>query len=237
MKRFFSLPVTDTLFGLDRCMAGGWKALALVSLGLIGGWWIYVPIHELLHAAACMATGGTVDRLEIDPIYLGEVLASAIPWVEAGGEYAGRLSGFDTGGNDAIYLATVFGPYLLTLFPGVWWLRKAAQRQSSLFFGMSLPVALGPFISVTGDAYEIGSILTTLVGPWSSAASQELLRGDDVFLKVRQLADAGSGGAWAAFVVAAALGLLWAFATYRAGAWLADRLHQEAVQDPREDAS
>jgi hypothetical protein len=42
-----------------------------------------------------------VWRLEIDPLYGGALLARWLPFVEAGGEYAGRLSGFDTAGSDA----------------------------------------------------------------------------------------------------------------------------------------
>ena len=233
MKRWLTLPFTDVLYGLDRCMAGGWKALVLVTVGLIAGWWIYVPIHELLHAAACLITGGEVSTLEIDPIYFGGLLAAVIPFVEAGGDYAGRLSGFDTHGNDFIYLATVLGPYLLTLLPGVWWLRRAAQARRGFLFGFSLPIALAPLVSATGDAYEIGSILTTLWGPWSGEGSRQLLRGDDLFLKVGELAEQGSAGPWIAAALAAMLGLLWALGSYWLGGKIAHRLGEPRLQDPR----
>ena len=42
----------DAFHGLDRCLDRGWRALVLALLGLAAGWWVYVPLHELLHAAA-----------------------------------------------------------------------------------------------------------------------------------------------------------------------------------------
>ncbi len=233
MTGFLTTPFSDALFGLDRCMAKGVRSLGLVALGLLVGWWIYVPIHELLHAAGCLIGGGTVTRLEISPIYLGGALAAVIPWVEAGGEYAGRLSGFDVGGSDGIYLLTDFAPFLLTLLPGVWLLRRAARRQQPLVFGLALPLAFAPFTSITGDAYEIGSILTTHLGPWSSAGAREILRGDDLFYKFSDVADAASGGLWLASALATFLGLIWALSTYAAGGWIARQLGQAPIEDPK----
>src|SRR5262249_20119331 len=120
-------PATDVLCGLDRCLTGA-SALPIIGLGLAAGWWLYVPVHELLHAAACAVAGGTVSRLEIDPLYGGSLWARIFPFVTSGSEYAGRLSGFDTGGSDAVYLATDLGPFLLTLVPGVWAMRWTARR-------------------------------------------------------------------------------------------------------------
>ena len=233
MRRFLTTPFTDALFGLDRCMARGLTSLAWVTAGLLGGWWLYVPVHELLHAAGCLIGGGTVTRLEISPIYLGGVLARVIPWVEAGGEYAGRLSGFDVGGNDGVYLLTDFAPFLLTLFPGVWLLRRTARRRQPFLFGLTLPLALAPFTSITGDAYEIGSILTTRLGPWGSEGAKEILRGDDLFYKFSDVASASTAGLWAGLAVAAGIGLLWALSTYAAGAWIARGLGQKALEDPK----
>ncbi len=213
---FFAAPVRDLLEGLDRCLDAGVRGLLLIAAGLITGWWLYVPIHELLHAFACLATGGTVTRLEIDPFYGGGVLARFIPFVEAGGEYAGRLVGFDTGGNDLVYLATDFGPYLLTLFPGVWALRRAGEHGHGFLFGFWLPFAFAPFISLPGDAYEIGSIVVTWLPPWEGL---EALRSDDVFRlasELSKLADPPWGGAALAFLV----GAWWAFVTYGLGRWL-----------------
>lgn len=226
--RILRLPWVDTVHGLDRCLGRGAdhganhgaRSLALVFLGLAVSWWVYVPLHELLHAAGCAATGGTVTELQIAPVYGGALLARLFPWVTAGGDYAGRLSGFDTGDSDFIYLATVLAPYLLTVFPGVWALRWAGRRGHAALFGVSLPVALAPFVSLPGDAYEIGSIVTTRLPPWTAQA--ELLRGDDVIRIGREVAAAGGGAlGWTGLTLAFLLGVLWALATYGLGAALA----------------
>jgi hypothetical protein len=233
LSGFFLRPFQDAFHGLDHCLGGGMPALLRVALGLAVGWWVYVPLHELLHALACMATGGTVQELEISPLYGGGLLAAWIPWVTAGGEYAGRLTGFDTGGSDLVYLATDFGPFLLTLLPGVWWLRRAARAASPLAFGASVPFALAPFTSITGDAYEIGSILVTRMPPWFQVGWKDLLRGDDVLLKVEELSSAGAGASvWAGLVVAVTLGLAWAFVTYGLGGGIARLLGQPPLEAP-----
>ncbi|MEM7049553.1 MAG: hypothetical protein AAF604_07840 [Acidobacteriota bacterium] len=224
--RFLTLPFREVLRGQELCLRGlpdlGWMAL-----GLLVGWFVYVPLHELLHAFACLATGGEVTRLEIDHLYGGALWARLFPFVVAGSDYAGRLSGFDTFGNDAIYLATDLGPFLLTL-PGVWALRRWARQGKGLGFGFTLPFALAPFLSLNGDAYEIGSILVTRLAPWSTPVVRELLRGDDVFL-VGSLLGEASAVTVVGFVLAALLGVLWAFATYGLAAWLASRLGQGSL--------
>ncbi len=217
---FFAAPVTDLLAGLERCLEAGTRSLFLVLGGLVAGWWIYVPIHELMHAFACLVTGGTISRLEIDPLYGGALLARLLPFVEAGGDYAGRLAGFDTGGSDLVYLATVFGPYLLTLLPGVWAMRYAGHKRSGFGFGFWLPFALAPFMSLTGDAYEIGSILVTQVPPW---AGLEALRSDDVFRLVPELGKLADPP-WIGAALAFLTGVLWAFATYAAARWLPEQI-------------
>ena len=213
----------DALHGLDRCLDRGVRGLALALLGLAAGWWLYVPVHELLHAAACLAAGGEVTRLEIAPQYGGGLLARVFPFVVSGGEYAGRLSGFDTRGSDLIYLATDFGPFLLTLFPGVWLLRRAGSAGKPVLFGLALPFAFAPVLSVTGDAYEIGSILVTQLPPWGEA-----LRGDDLVKKAQELA-ALPAPPWGGFVLAALLGLAWAVLTCLAGGAVARALGQGPV--------
>ena len=223
-------PALDAFRGLDRLLDGGMASLAKIFLGLGLGWWLYVPVHELLHAGACLATGGGVERLEIDGMYGGALLAKIFPFVVSGSEYAGRLSGFDTGGSDFVYLATDFGPFLLTLFPGVWLLRHAVFKRRAFLFGLALPLALAPFISLTGDAYEIGSILTTSSGPWSDAASSALLRGDDVFKKFAELRAAGSSAPWGGFGLAIALGFAWAEGTFALGALIARKLGRRAIE-------
>ncbi len=183
-------------------------------VGLAVGWWVYVPIHEILHAAACVATGGSVEQLEISAIHGGHLWSAILPFVVAKSEYAGRLSGFDTAGSDLVYLATDFGPFVLTMLPGLWALRRAGRRSAPFLFGFWLPFAVAPFTSLTGDAYEIGSILITSVGPWSGEPAQELLRGDDLFLKIGRLRDHTGPAPWAGLGLASLLGLLWAVAVY-----------------------
>jgi hypothetical protein len=209
---------------------GGTAALGKIFLGLGLGWWLYVPIHELLHAGACVAAGGHVERLEIDGMYGGALLARIFPFVVSGSEYAGRLSGFDTGGSDLVYLATDFGPFLLTLFPGVWLLRRAVEKRRAFLFGLSLPLALAPFLSLTGDAYEIGSILATQWGTWADGASRALLRGDDAIKKFAELRAAGARASWTGFGVALTLGFCWAEATFALGALIARRLGQRSIE-------
>ncbi|MEM9553145.1 MAG: hypothetical protein AAGC60_02725 [Acidobacteriota bacterium] len=221
LSRLAARPVLDVWRGLDRCLAppAGVPQLGLVFLGLVAGWWIYVPVHELLHAAGCLATGGTVSRLEVQPLYGGTLLAAWLPWVVAGGEYAGRLAEFDTGGSDWVYLATDLAPYVLTVFPGVFALLWAGRRGRPALYGFTLPWALAPFLSLPGDAFEIGTLAVTQVAPWRDLA--DTLRGDDAVLWV---ASAGPGAPWGGFVLSLILGLLWAYATYGLGALVARRL-------------
>ncbi len=231
VKAFFSRPWLDVFRGLDASLEAGGRAFAAVGLGLAAGYWLYVPLHELLHAFACMATGGTVTRLEVAPTFGGVLLARIFPWVVSGGEYAGRLSGFDTGGSDLVYLATDLGPFLLTLWPGVWLLRWAARRRQAALFGASLPFALAPFLSATGDAYEIGSILVTRLPPWTEPATRALLRGDDLLKKVPELA-ALEPAPWGGLVLATILGLAWAVATCALAGGVARLLGQSALRSP-----
>ena len=220
VRRFLAPPVTDFWHGFESSLERGVRGLLLVFLGLIVGWWIYVPLHELLHAAFCLLAGGSVSRLEIDALYGGHLLARVFPFVVAGGDYAGRLSGFDTGGSDLVYLATDLGPYLLTVFPGVWALRRAGGLGRPFGFGFWLPFALAPFLSLTGDAYEIGSILVTQLPPWQGSGE---LRSDDVFRLVAELRDR-QGAPWGGALLAFLAGTAWAFSTYALGSWVARRL-------------
>ena len=232
IRRLALLPAGDLVRGLDRGLGRDGRGLLAVGFGLLASWWLYVPLHELLHAAACAAAGGKVTRLEIDGLFGGALLARCFPFVVAGSDYAGRLAGFDPHGSDRVRLATDLGPFLLTLFPGVWALRRAARAGRPLLFGAALPFALAPFLSLGGDAYEIGAILVTRWPPWASPAALQLLRGDDLGLALRRLAAAGPHPPWGGAALAAGLGLAWALLTYGAGALVARGLGEPALEKP-----
>lgn len=134
--------------------------LAAVASTLVA-WWVYVPIHELLHAAACLAFGGEVRELEIGARYGGALLERVIPFVKARGDYAGRLTGFDTHGSDLAYLATVAAPYLPTVAAAFPMLRRARRDRSPLAFGAGAVLTAAPAMGLIGDFYEMGSILVS----------------------------------------------------------------------------
>ena len=103
--------------------------------------------------------------------------------------YAGRLVGFETRGSELCYLFTVFAPYLLTLIMGAMLLRSSFSRRYPLLFGAGLVIAFAPFISVTGDYYEMGSILITRVmGTLFPSSPWEAFRSDDVFRLLQEIA-------------------------------------------------
>lgn len=227
-------PAFDILRGMDRSL-GGWIAMPAMMLALLASWWIYVPLHELSHAWGCLAAGGTVSRLEIDEAYGAAWLAEWFPYIRPGSDYAGRLSGFDTGGSDWVYLATVFSPYLLTVFIGLPLLYLAIRHAKTWLLGAAIPWALTPFLSLTGDYYEMGSIIASrLVTPWLPDAMGRW-RGDDLPLLADTLFGRGGHGTLADALGLGAgflLGLTGAFLTYHAGAWLAARM----VGNPHEHA-
>ena len=216
--------LADVRGGLERAVDRGWRGLGSVALGLVAGWWLYVPCHELLHVAGCLAAGGSVTRLELAPVYGGALLGRVLPFVAAVGGPTSRLSGFDTRGSDLVYLATDLAPFLLTLFPGVWALRTCGRSGRAFLFGAALPVALAPFVSILGDAYEIGSILVTLLPAWAGEGIRALLRGDDALGALARVAERGGARALLGFALAAAVGALWALATYALAGGLATRL-------------
>jgi hypothetical protein len=190
------------------------------------GWWIYVPIHELSHAAGCVLFGGTVRRIDIPRIHGGGFLSEVFPVIAPSAGAAARLAAFDTGGSDLVYLATDLAPFILTIFPGVWLLRLAASSGRGFAFGASLPLALAPFLSLTGDAYEIGSIVVTNLSPWSAAQAREALRGDDLFRVISAMRADATAPAWGGLALATSIGLVWAFAIFYAGALIARLLRR-----------
>lgn len=236
--RVVALPVTDYLAALSTCLQplGPGRLVALVSAFILS-WWLYVPVHEIAHAYGCILTGGEVTRLEIDPLYGAAWLANVFPFVAVGSEYAGQLTGFDTRGSDFVYLATDFLPFLLTIFLGVPLLRSSAREhgrglRACAKLGAALPVAYAPFISLTGDYYEMGSILVSrVVSRAAPAFPLERWRSDDLLKLAGQLYSGGGDGTsfdLLGLAVSAALGAVLAFATYGLGAATSSALQGRA---------
>jgi hypothetical protein len=225
-------PVRDYMDALHACLGNAPVRYALVVIVAFAlAWWVYVPLHELLHAYGCLLTGGAVTRLEIDWIYGAPLLARVFPFVSVGSEYAGQLTGFDTHGNDIIYLATDFLPFVLTVVIGVPLLRAVPRWHGSLFWrcamlGAALPIAYAPFVSLTGDYYEMGSILVTrAVALWSPGFQLARWRSDDVFRLAAALAESDGSVADAVGVTSALLvGVVLAFTTYWLGTLAANFL-------------
>jgi len=140
-----------------------------------------------MHVAACLATGGTVTEVRLAPIHGGTILPRLFPFVTAAQDgYAGRVTGFDTHGSDLCYLATDLAPYLLTIFAGVPLLRRLparSPRSAAWLFGPAVVPAAAPFLSLTGDYFEMGTVLTTAT-PWGRP--YHLLRSDDLFRMMQE---------------------------------------------------
>lgn len=162
-----------------------------LAVGMVVGWWVYVPVHELLHAVGCLVSGGQVTQLEIQPIYGGALLAQVLPFVTAGGDYAGRLSGFGIGGSDGVYFVTVYFPYLLS-FGGLWMMEMAVARRSGFLFGAALPCALAPLVSLSGDFLEAGSLVLYQAWPGTDKIHRYLVS-DDLFRLIRQVNSGHAG--------------------------------------------
>jgi hypothetical protein len=159
-------------------------------------WWVYVPVHELLHALGCIAGGGQVSRLDISPVYGAAFLKRFFPFISVGSEYAGQLKGFNTFGNDLTYLLTDFAPFVLTVVAGLPLLNCVSGRSApvirSIIFGAAVPVAFAPFISLTGDYYEMGSIIVSRAALLFFPGMQvQIWRSDDVLKLLRHFFSAG----------------------------------------------
>ena len=146
-----------------------------------------------------MATGGSVTRLEISPVFGGRLLERHFSWIVAGGEYAGRLSGFAPAG-DLSYFVTVALPHVLLAPIGAALARRAARGRTALGFGAALAAALQPLASLTGDAYEAASIPITRLARVAGFSAALDLRGDDVARVVARAVSLGSPAAWTVFV-------------------------------------
>ena len=230
MRGFFSRPLRDLLDALSRVQPDRpLPGLAAAFLGLVVGWWVYVPLHELLHVGGCLATGGGVDRLEIGAEYGAALLQKVFPYVAVGSDYAGQLTGFDTHGNDLIYLATVYAPYLLTVVIGVPLILRLVRSGSrsygsSALLGVAVPVAYAPFPSLIGDFYELGSIVVSRIAMIAAPGTDALRwRSDDLIKLSRELFFSGTFRPMdlVGVFLGLLLGIFAAFATYALGVYAA----------------
>lgn len=177
----------------------------------LGGWLVYVPLHELLHANGCLAARGQVQELRIQGLYGGHLLEKLFPFVGADGEYAGRLTRFDTRGSDLIYLATDVAPFLLTLLAFTL-LRAARSRHSAALPGLGTVLAGAVLVSVPGDLYEMGSILMSSSLRMFRVGGEDgqilALRHDDLLALLAEfrIRFPHHRAAWAAAVAASAVG-------------------------------
>jgi hypothetical protein len=184
------IPLQDLVSLLEATLVRSprpWRSMAILLGAVAGTWILYVPIHELLHAAGCLLSGGEVRTVRIGSLYGGAILERVIPVVQAGGEYAGRLAGFSTGRSDTRYLITVAAPYILSI-AAVPLLRRAIRAGSPWLGGLALVPAFAPIYSLPGDYFEMGSILVTRAvspleappEPYSVDSGLMLLRSDDL---------------------------------------------------------
>jgi hypothetical protein len=243
-RSFLLQPLNDYVGALGVVIRPGERRLFLITAAaLVLSWWVYVPVHELAHAFGCIATGGTVSRLEIAPVYGAAWLQGFFPFIVSGSDYAGRLSGFDTHGSDWVYLATDAAPFVLTVVAGVPLLRSVRARSTlsgrvaeSAKFGFALPIAFAPFISLTGDYYEMGSIVVSRSALWwDPSVDLDRWRSDDVLRLLTDLS-AAEGGIRPRDAAAVAVGLVLggalAWGTYALGTLWTDVLRRMRRRTP-----
>ncbi len=232
MKSFFRQPFDDVIQCLEMLVTVRRPGLLMIGLLFVGilTWFVYVPIHELLHAAGCIVTGGTVTELEIQSHYFGGWIHEIFPWVTTGGDYAGRLTGWDWKGSDFIYLSTDFAPFLLSVFIGVPLIKICGRRKRPVLFAVAVVLGLAPFYNLQGDYFEMGSVCVTRIVTEVSGASEIVfpnLRSDDVFRTIEQFftkpgdlgirSVRGFIGAMVISIVSLVFSLFFAFLTYWLG--------------------
>lgn len=184
------------------------RILLPLIIVLIVVWFVTVPVHELLHAAGCLLSGGEVTELTIQPMYGGTLFSRLFGFVSPGGDYAGQLRGFDTAGNDVRYFITVFLPFLLTIFFGFSLLVRAARSGNAVWHGIGTVHTVLPIASVTGDYYEMGSIVTTrLLGYTAGSEEAELFRGDDLLIVFSRVWEAAPPHGTLIVITAAVIGV------------------------------
>ncbi len=171
--------------------------LVLILLSIVITWFIYVPIHELLHVAGCVVSGGTVTTLIMGKEYGAEFLKNFFPFiVPQTSQYAGRLTGFKPNG-DLGYLLTDFAPFIISVFPGILLLQVAKTKAMIRLAGPGLVIGLAPFLNLTGDYFEMGTIISTRLIDWITSGSTARLipnfwelRSDDIFRLFSEIAAA-----------------------------------------------
>ncbi len=197
---------------LEAVLAGPRPLARLLLVAFLAAitWWVYVPLHELAHAGACVSCGGEVRRMTLAPIYGGSVAARHFDWVDDDTPYAGQLADFSPG-SDPCYFWLVLAPFVVTPLARPL-LRRSARRRGAIPFVIGTVLALMPLASVPGDFYEASSIVVTrMVGSFLPDVSR--LRSDDLVALVSRLAaDGATRAEWGAVAGAAALALLAALA-------------------------
>ncbi len=163
--------------------------------------------------------------------FVYSILAEHIPFVVSGSNYAGQLTGFDTKGSDLCYLATDFGPFVLTVLFGVALVKICMKKRRPIVFGIAMVVGLASFYNIPGDYFEMGSIITTRAVTVLTGGGPDIafvgIRSDDVFTLIQniftkpaELGLAGFGNVVIALllvVVSLVVDVFLAFATYAAG--------------------
>ena len=170
--------------------------IPLFFLSVIITWFVYVPIHELMHVAGCIATGGTVSELVMGREYGADFLQHIFPFiVPQTTQYAGRLTGFSPSA-DFGYFVTDIAPFLLTIFPGVILYIHAVRQKKLWLTGPGLVIGLAPFINLTGDYFEMGTIISTrVINILTRGASETAIEGfwamrsDDIFRLLGEIAE------------------------------------------------
>ena len=169
------------------------KLLVLLLVFFIS-FWVYVPIHELMHAFATILVGGEVRELAIDATYGGVFFAKIFPFVVSESDYAGQLTDFTTPNKFAYFIVDMF-PYLLSL-PGVLLIRLAAKYKRLWLFSLGFLLMLVPMTQIFGDFYEAASLgigeLMSLVNP---NLDPDLIVSDDMFKLLGEIHESESTNA------------------------------------------
>jgi hypothetical protein len=207
------------------------------ALALLVGWHIYVPLHEFLHVAGCVLSGGKILELQLHPCYGGTLLEKVIPFVRAGTGQAGRLVHFDTGDSDLVYFVTDLAPFLLTALATVPCLRKACFTGGVGWLSGGTIFLVALVVSLPGDLYEMGSLLVgnllAALNVVSDSSRVAALRSDDLFalLSEFRVRFPVRSPAWGVAVGASLLiGVLIGSLVLAASRWLADHLYAVSMK-------